>query len=132
MNDLRIDPWTSSQLHSLQPNSLQSGAAQPVASTPLSPKLVGAAHDFEASMMKELLAPLQPGEDSLSGGDDSEGSSSALAAFASEALGKAISEHGGLGIASSILHQLSSRSTHSGRASVPSTGPVTTTKTSFQ
>ncbi|WP_263352131.1 hypothetical protein [Acidicapsa acidisoli] len=83
----------------------------------LSPKLVSAAHEFEASMMKELMAPLQSG-DALTGGDgDDEGSSSALGSFAGEALGKAISEHGGFGIATSILHQFATRN-HSGNRNV--------------
>ncbi len=120
MNDLRIDPWMSPQI----------AAPQPTPSSPLSPKLVSAAHEFEASMMKELMEPLQAGHDSLDGSED--GSSSALSSFAGEALGKAISEHGGLGIATSILHQLSAGGNHSGSASVPPTLIGTTTKTSFQ
>jgi len=82
----------------------------------LSPKLVSAAHEFEAAMMKELMAPLEPGHDLL-GGEDEEGSSSAISSFAGEALGKAISEHGGLGIAKSILHQLAAESNHFGNTS---------------
>jgi Rod binding domain-containing protein len=76
------------------------------AATAASPRLVKAAHEFEASMMKELLAPMQPGKDPLSSEDESDPSNAALSEFASEALGKAISERGGLGIAKSILHQL--------------------------
>ena len=83
-----------------------------------SPRLVSAAHEFEAAMMKELIAPLQPGHDLL-GGENEEGSASALGSFAGEALGKAISEHGGLGIAKSILHQLDRESNHSGNPAVP-------------
>jgi Rod binding domain-containing protein len=88
-------------------------------SAPLSPspKLVNAAHEFEASLMKELMAPLLPGHD-LSG-EDEEGSASALGEFAGEALAKAISEHGGFGIASGILRQLSSQSNHFGNSVVP-------------
>jgi flagellar protein FlgJ len=94
-----------------------SGAGNSTAA--LSPKLVSAAHEFEASMMKELMAPLQSG-DALTGGDDGddEGSSSALGSFAGEALGKAISVHGGFGIATSILHQFATRN-HSGNRNVP-------------
>lgn len=86
------------------------GAASEAA---LSPKLVSTAHEFEAAMMKELMAPLEQGHDPL-GGEDEEGSSSAISSFAGEALGKAISEHGGLGIAKSILRQLAAESNHSG------------------
>lgn len=111
--------------------ALQQTAAPAGPSTVPSPRLVSAAHEFEAQMMKELMAPLEPGHDLLGGGED-EGSSSALSSFAGEALGKAISEHGGLGIAKSILHQLAAKSNHSGNASVPAILNGTTTKSSFQ
>ena len=87
------------------------------ATTP-SPRLVSAAHEFEAAMMKELMAPLERGHDLL-GAADEEDSSSALDSFAGEALGKAISEHGGFGIAKAILHQLTAGSNHSGKSAVP-------------
>jgi flagellar protein FlgJ len=63
------------------------------------PRLERSAHEFEASLMAELLKPLQ--EESDNGGI---GSSGALAGFASESLAKAISERGGFGIADRILH----------------------------
>jgi Rod binding domain-containing protein len=121
MSDLHIHP-------SLSP---QASAVTSSASTVPSPKLVSAAHEFEAQMMKELMAPLEPGHDQL-GGEDEEGSSSALSSFAGEALGKAISEHGGLGIAKSILHQLASKGNHSGNPSVPVTLNGTSTKSPFK
>jgi Rod binding domain-containing protein len=88
----------------------------PAASSTSSPKLVKAAHEFEAQMMKELLQPMT-GEDPLLGdsddGEDSglalgsgSGSGGALADFASEALGQALSERGGFGIANKIIHEL--------------------------
>ena len=74
------------------------------------PKLERSAHEFEASLMTELLKPLQEG-DGLTG-EDSEGSGAgsegALSGFASESLARAISERGGFGIADRILHQLKS------------------------
>lgn len=85
-----------------------------------SPRLVNAAHEFEAALMKELMAPLMPGHDVLGGDDAGEGSNSALSEFAGEAFSKAISEHGGLGIASSILRQLSSPGNRSGNSVVGS------------
>ncbi len=112
-----------SSLNAVTPNVSQSGtlaAAAPstvlsTAATP-QPRLVKAAHEFEAAMMKELMAPLEPGHDPL-GGEAEDGSSSALGSFAGEALGKAISEHGGFGIAKSIIHQLTGN--HSGNSPVP-------------
>lgn len=73
------------------------------------PRLVRAAHEFEAQMMKELLKPMT-GNDALTGEDEGAGSNAALGEFASEALGKALSQRGGFGIANSIIHDLS----HSG------------------
>jgi Rod binding domain-containing protein len=81
-------------------------AAQPGASP--QPRLVRAAHEFEAQMMKELLKPMSdseglPGDEADSG----LGATGALGEFASEALGRALSEHGGLGIADRIVLSLS-------------------------
>lgn len=65
-------------------------------------------------MMKELLKPMTA-SDGLTGEDSDSGSGSggAMGEFASESLGRALSEAGGLGIATSILHSLS----HSGKTS---------------
>lgn len=86
------------------------------------PRLVRAAHEFEAQMMKEMLKPMT-GNDALTGEDQSSGggagSNAALGEFASEALGKALSQRGGFGIANRIIHDLS----HSG--SRHETGKVT-------
>jgi Rod binding domain-containing protein len=82
-----------------------SGAA--LSTTTPQPRLVKAAQEFEAQMMQELLKPLTSsngldGEDN----DTASGSGGALGAFASEALGRGLSEHGGFGIATSIVRQL--------------------------
>jgi Rod binding domain-containing protein len=89
------------------------------------PRLVHAAHEFEAQMMKELLKPMT-GVSSLSDEDqdagESFGAGGALGEFASEALGRALSEQGGFGIARKILQDLS----HSGNPyqSTPVTGEM--------
>lgn len=83
----------------------QSGSSAPAAP----PRLVNAAHEFEAQMMKELLKPMAAGgSDPLTGEDEDSdaGSGSALGEFATEALGQALSERGGLGIANKIIGQL--------------------------
>ena len=98
-------------------NHGSSGAAARYAD--LDPKLVAAAHQFEASLMTELLKPLSSGDvfggDEASGGAaggvgtlsdltaSADGSGGALMSFGSEALAKAISEKGGLGIARRVL-----------------------------
>lgn len=90
------------------------------------PKLLHAAHEFEAQMMKELLKPMTE-SDPLTGDhesadgalDSGAGSGGTLGEFALESLGKALSEHGGFGIADRIVNQLS-RSGNNGK-----TGTVT-------
>ncbi len=76
----------------------------------VSPRLVRAAHEFEGQMMKELLKPMTSG-DPLTGVEDDPdsgmGSGGALGEFASEALGQALSQRGGLGIANRIVGALS-------------------------
>ncbi len=89
-------------------------AGHEAGSTP-SPRLVRAAHEFEAQMMKELLEPMTRSGSSLEGEDSDQsasGSAGALGTFASEALGQAISAAGGFGIADKILKTLS-HSSHS-------------------
>jgi Rod binding domain-containing protein len=85
------------------------------------PRLVKAAHEFEAQMMKELMKPLNHGS-TLTGADadadDDSGSGGALGEFASEALGRALSDRGGFGIATSIVKQLSHAGNKSGTATV--------------
>jgi Rod binding domain-containing protein len=83
------------------------------------PRLVKAAHEFEAQMMKELMKPMTGGA-SLSGEEDDSGSGSALGEYASEALGRALSEQGGFGIAKSIVRELSHPGNQKG--TVPVTG----------
>jgi Rod binding domain-containing protein len=70
------------------------------------PRLVQAAHEFEAPLMKELLKPMTAGA-TVEGGESDAGSGGVLADFATEALGQALSRQGGLGIATNILHSLS-------------------------
>lgn len=75
------------------------------------PRLVRAAHEFEAQMMKELLAPLSQSSGLVGDDADSDsGSAGALGSFATESLAQAISQHGGLGIAKELVQSLS----HSG------------------
>ncbi|HUY93761.1 MAG TPA: hypothetical protein VMU71_00635 [Terracidiphilus sp.] len=97
----------------MQIGAIHLGVAKEQAGAAASPRLVRAAHEFEAMMMKELLKPMTAGntltgEDD--GSDDGSGSGGALAEFASEALGRALSAQGGFGIADRIVQDLS----HSG------------------
>ena len=86
------------------------------------PRLVKAAHEFEAQMMQELMKPMtqkssMTGDDADS--DSDSGSGGALGEYASEALGRALSDKGGFGIANQIVKELS----HSGTQTT--SGPVT-------
>ena len=69
------------------------------------PRMVSAAHEFEAQMMKELLKPLMAGMASPEG--EQGGSNSALGELAGESLGRALSLQGGFGIANRLIDQLS-------------------------
>ena len=110
-------------MHSIMATAVARGTAAgaKTGSVTPQPRLVKAAHEFEAQMMKELMKPLSDGG-SLTGadadGDDAEGSGGALGEFAQEALGRALSEHGGFGIATSIVKQLSHAGNQNGTASV--------------
>jgi Rod binding domain-containing protein len=71
-------------------------------------RLVSAAHEFEAQMMKELLQPLVKGDSSSEAdGDAGLGSNGAIGSFAGEALGRGLSSHGGFGIADDVMKSLS-------------------------
>jgi Rod binding domain-containing protein len=84
---------------------------------------VRAAHEFEAQMMQELLKPMIGGN-GLDGQDgEASGAGSTLLEFASEALGKGLSERGGFGIANSIVRQLSHSGNRPVTAQVPRNPP---------
>ena len=108
-------------MHPFAPTTSAAAATSTTGANVPQPRLVKAAHEFEAQMMKELMKPLNHGS-SLTGADadadDDSGSGGALGEFASEALGRALSERGGFGIATSIVKQLSHGGNQSGTASV--------------
>jgi Rod binding domain-containing protein len=89
-------------------------AGVPKTACEASPRLVRAAHEFEAQMMKELLQPLarhvEEGEEPGSGG--------ALSEFAGEALGQSLSRAGGFGMGNRILASLSRTETNCNSGSV--------------
>lgn len=85
----------------------------PVIESARDSRLASAAHQFEASMMNELMKPLM--ENSLF--DDADpsallgqgtGANNALTSFASESFARSLSEDGGLGIARQIIARLKS------------------------
>jgi Rod binding domain-containing protein len=96
-------------------------AAAQIATHPAPPpRLVRAAHEFEAQLMKELLRPMTE-SGSLTGDEEADtGGAGTLGEFASESLAGALSASGGFGIANRILGEVS-RSGNSSKAS-PVTG----------
>ena len=70
-------------------------------------KLVDAAQQFEATMLQELLKPLQHGQDSWGGEEKSDDSASdTMSSFGTEAIARAISKAGGFGIAKQIVSKV--------------------------
>ncbi|MHB1022541.1 MAG: hypothetical protein ACYC46_06280 [Acidobacteriaceae bacterium] len=76
-------------------------------------KLEKAAHEFEASMMQELLKPMRAKDPLFSadssmagGGDDSGDSAGVMADYGTQVMAEAISQSGGLGIAKQVITQV--------------------------
>jgi Rod binding domain-containing protein len=92
-------------LSAVTQSAAASAPAQSAPGPSAQPRLVRAAHEFEAQLMKELLKPLTAAN-GLTGTDDDPGSSGALGDFAGEALAGALSDQGGFGIANRILGQI--------------------------
>jgi flagellar protein FlgJ len=70
-------------------------------------KLVDAAHQFEATMLQELLKPMQQGQSNWGGEAKSDDSASdTISSFGTEAIAKAISKGGGFGIAKQIVSKV--------------------------
>src|ERR1700730_4927827 len=70
-------------------------------------KFVEAAHQFEATMLQELLKPMQHGQSNW--GDEAKSDDSAsdtISSFGTEAIAKAISKGGGFGIAKQIVSKV--------------------------
>jgi Rod binding domain-containing protein len=70
-------------------------------------KLVDAAQQFEASMLQELLKPMQHGQSSWGDEEKNDDSSTdTISSFGTEAIAKAISKGGGFGIANQIISKV--------------------------
>jgi len=70
-------------------------------------KLVDSALQFEATMLQELLKPMQHGQSSWGDEEKSEDSASdTISSFGTEAIAKAISKSGGFGIARRVVEQV--------------------------
>ncbi|HEX3968899.1 MAG TPA: hypothetical protein VHW70_13105 [Edaphobacter sp.] len=70
-------------------------------------RLVDAAQQFEATMLQELLKPMQHGHDSWGGEEkDDDSAGDTISSFGTEAVAKAISKGGGFGIAKQIVSKV--------------------------
>ena len=70
-------------------------------------KLVDAAQQFEATMLQELLKPLQHGRDAWAEEvKDDDSASDTISSFGTEAIAKAISKGGGFGMAKQIVSKV--------------------------
>jgi flagellar protein FlgJ len=74
------------------------------------PRLKPAAHAFEASLLQELLKPMQKdplfSDSSGQGGGLADGGMDTMSSLSTQALARAISDHGGLGLAAEVLQQV--------------------------
>lgn len=79
----------------------------PTAEAQRQAKLVDAAQQFEATMLQELLKPMQHGQSSWGDEEKTEDSASdTISGFGTEAIAKAISKGGGFGIARRVVEQV--------------------------
>jgi len=70
-------------------------------------KLANAAQQFEAMMLNEMLKPLHFGAAVDTGGEESAGGAAdTIRGMGTDALGKALASHGGLGIAKKIVGEV--------------------------
>src|SRR5437588_13118905 len=70
-------------------------------------KLVDAAQQFEATMLQELLKPMQHGQSSWGGeGKSDDTASDSISSFGIDAIAKAIAKGGGFGIAKQIVSKI--------------------------
>jgi len=84
---------------SIQPPSAAEGQRQA--------KLVDAAQQFEATMLQELLKPMQHGQDSWGGEVKSDDTAAdTISSFGTESIAKAISQAGGFGIAKQVISKV--------------------------
>ena len=70
-------------------------------------KLADAAQQFEAMLLQEMLKPIRPENGAWNDEQIADGASDTMTTFGTEAVAKAISASGGLGIAKQVIHQVS-------------------------
>jgi Rod binding domain-containing protein len=88
------------------------------------PRLKPAAHAFEASLLEELLKPMEKdplfSSSSTGGSGLGSGGMDTMSSLSTQALARALSDHGGLGLATEVLQQVEEekmRETHTAESS---------------
>jgi flagellar protein FlgJ len=100
-----IDGGTERALAAARTAGVQGGSLD----TQKQAKLVDGAHQFEAMLLNEMLKPLKFGEaesSDLSADETQGGASDTIRGYATEAIGKAIANKGGFGLAKQIISQV--------------------------
>jgi Rod binding domain-containing protein len=69
-------------------------------------KLTDAAQQFEGILLQEMLKPVRSNGDGWSNEESSDSGSDTISSFGVEAMAKAISKSGGLGIARQVVQQV--------------------------
>jgi Rod binding domain-containing protein len=69
-------------------------------------KLADAAQQFEAMLLQEMLKPMRSEDGGWTGEDNKDGASNTITSFGTEAVARAISKSGGLGIAKQVIRQV--------------------------
>jgi Rod binding domain-containing protein len=70
-------------------------------------KLTDAAEQFEAMLLREMLKPMRSEKGGWTGEEQADGATDTINSFGCEAVAKAISRNGGLGIARQVVRQVS-------------------------
>ena len=69
-------------------------------------KLADAAQQFEAMLLQEMLKPMRSENGGWTGEDNKDAASDTMTNFGTEAVAKAVSKSGGLGIAKQVIRQV--------------------------
>lgn len=69
-------------------------------------KLADAAQQFEAMLLQEILKPMRSEDGGWTDEDSKDGASNTITSFGTEAVTRAISKSGGLGIAKQVIRQV--------------------------
>jgi len=93
-------------LDSISAISTNSTSIDSTADTQRQAKLTDAAQQFEGIFLQQILKPLQSDKSGWGDDDSSDSANDTFSSMGTEAVAKAISSKGGLGIAKQVIHQI--------------------------